>query len=82
MAADLGRIGIDVEVITQDFDALIGTISVPAPGPLVRIGWFADFPDPSNFIHPILSCASAEKDHANSSWWCDEEIDAQAAEAS
>ncbi len=46
IAADLAQIGIEVEVITQDFDSLIGTISVPHQAPLVLIGWFADFPDP------------------------------------
>ena len=81
MAADLGEIGIDVEVITQDFDTLIGTITVPHQAPLVSIGWFADFPDPSNFIDPILSCAAAVEGGANSSWWCDPDIDAQAADA-
>ena len=81
IAADLAQIGIDVEVITQDFDTLIGTISVPHQAPLVVIGWFADFPDPSNFIDPILSCASAVEGGANSSWWCDEDIDALAGEA-
>lgn len=81
VATDLAQIGIDVEVIPQDFDTLIGTISTPHQAPLVLIGWFADFPDPSNFIDPILSCASAVEGGANSSWWCDEEIDALAAEA-
>ncbi len=81
MAADLAEIGIDVEIITQDFDTLLGTITVPHQAPLVSIGWFADFPDPSNFIDPILSCAAAVEGGANSSWWCDEDIDAQAADA-
>jgi oligopeptide transport system substrate-binding protein len=80
-AADLAEIGIDVEVILQDWDTLLGTISTPRAAPLVFIGWFADFPDPSNFIDPILSCASAVEGGANSSWWCDEAIDAAGAEA-
>jgi len=78
---DLAEIGIEVEIITQDFDTLLGTISTPHEAPLVYIGWFQDFPDPSDFYDPILSCAAAVEGGANSSWWCDEEVDAFAAEA-
>lgn len=81
IAADLGAIGIETEVIAQDWDTLLGTISVPHAAPLVVIGWFADFPDPSNFIDPILSCASAVEGGANVSWFCDEAIDAASAAA-
>jgi len=78
---DLGAIGIEIEIITQEFDVLLGTISTPHEAPLVWIGWFQDFPDPSDFYDPILSCASAVEGGANSAWYCDEENDALAAEA-
>lgn len=78
---DLGAIGIEIEIITQEFDVLLGTISTPHEAPLVWIGWFQDFPDPSDFYDPILSCASAVEGGANTAWYCDEENDALAAEA-
>jgi ABC-type transport system substrate-binding protein len=78
---DLGAIGIEVEIIVQPFDVLLETISTPHAAPLVYIGWFADYPDPSNFYDPILSCGTAVEGGANSSWFCDEELDALAAEA-
>ena len=78
---DLGAIGIEIEIITQEFDVLLGTISTPHEAPLVWIGWFQDFPDPSDFYDPILSCASAVEGGANSAWYCDEGNDALAAEA-
>jgi peptide/nickel transport system substrate-binding protein/oligopeptide transport system substrate-binding protein len=81
IATDLAKIGITVEVITQDFDVLLGTIQTPHAAPMVQIGWFQDFPDPSDFIDPILSCASAVQGGANIAWYCNEEIDADAAEA-
>jgi peptide/nickel transport system substrate-binding protein/oligopeptide transport system substrate-binding protein len=81
IVADLAQIGIEVELITQDFDTLLGTIQTPHAAPLVYIGWFQDFPDPSDFIDPILSCASAVEGGANIAWYCNEEIDARAAEA-
>jgi ABC-type transport system substrate-binding protein len=81
IASDLAQIGIEVEVIQQDFDVLLGTIAVPHQAPMVGIGWFQDFPDPSDFIDPILSCATAVEGGANFAWYCNEEADALAAEA-
>lgn len=78
---DLGAIGIEVEIVTQEFDVLLGTVTTPHEAPLVYIGWFQDFPDPSDFYDPLLSCASAVEGGANTSWYCDEENDALAAEA-
>lgn len=77
---DFDAVGIDLEIVTQEFDVLIGTITVPHEAPLVYIGWFQDFPDPSDFYDPILSCAAAEGGF-NTSWYCNEEADAIAAEA-
>jgi ABC-type transport system substrate-binding protein len=81
IATDVAQLGIEVEVITQDFDVLLGTITKPHEAPMVYIGWFQDFPDPSDFIDPILSCAAAQEGGANASWYCNEDIDADAAAA-
>jgi ABC-type transport system substrate-binding protein len=81
MAADMALIGIEVEVIQQDFDTLIGTLGTPHAAPLAYIGWFQDFPDPSDFIDPIFSCATAVEGSFNPSWYCDPELDALSAEA-
>lgn len=81
MQQDLAAIGIEVEIVVQPFDVLLETIATPHAAPLVAIGWFADYPDPSNFYDPILSCATAVEGGANTSWFCDEELDALAAEA-
>ena len=78
---DLAAIGITVELVPQDFDVLIGTISTPHAAPLVYIGWFQDFPDASDFYDPILSCATAVEGGSNTSWYCNEANDQLAAEA-
>jgi peptide/nickel transport system substrate-binding protein/oligopeptide transport system substrate-binding protein len=78
---DLGKIGITVEIVLQEFDVLLGTITVMHQAPLVYIGWFQDFPDPSDFFDPILSCATAVEGGFNSSWYCNEEVDALGAQA-
>jgi peptide/nickel transport system substrate-binding protein/oligopeptide transport system substrate-binding protein len=78
---DLAAIGITVDVVTQTFDTFLNTIETPHVAPLVYVGWFQDYPDPSDFIDPILSCASAVKGGANAAWWCDPAIDTRAAAA-
>jgi len=78
---DLKAIGITAEVITQSFDTFLGTIETPHAAPLVFVGWFEDYPDPSDFIDPILSCASAVAGGANAAWYCNKDVDAKAAAA-
>lgn len=78
---DLAEIGIEVEIISQAFDTLLGTIVVPHQAPMVYIGWFQDFPDPSDFYNPILSCATNVEGNFNLAWYCNEEIDAAATAA-
>ena len=45
------------------------------------MAWIADFPDPSNFYGPILGCGGAVQGGWNWSWYCNEDLDAKAAEA-
>ncbi|HWT29712.1 MAG TPA: ABC transporter substrate-binding protein, partial [Propylenella sp.] len=45
------------------------------------MAWIADFPDPSNFYGPILGCGGAVQGGWNWAWYCNEELDKQAAEA-
>jgi peptide/nickel transport system substrate-binding protein len=78
---DLAEIGITADLVQQDFNVLLGTISTPHQAPLVYVGWFQDFPDPSDFIDPILSCATAVKGGSNASWYCNTTVDALAAAA-
>ncbi len=81
MIADLAQIGIEVELIQQDWDTLLTTMSTPHAAPLSVAGWLQDFPDPSDFIDPILTCAAAVEGGANGSWFCDPSIDERLAEA-
>ena len=79
--ADLAKIGITVEIVLQEFDVLLGTITTPHQAPMVIIGWFQDFPDPSDFVDPILSCATAVAGGANIAGYCNKDVDALAATA-
>jgi len=81
MIADLAEIGITAELVQQDFDVLIGTITTPHTAPLVFIGWFQDFPDSSDFYDPMFSCAANVPGGASFGWYCNEANDALATQA-
>ncbi|EYD73925.1 Dipeptide-binding protein ABC transporter, periplasmic substrate-binding protein component [Rubellimicrobium mesophilum DSM 19309] len=80
---DLAAIGIDASI-----QALAQANVIEAGGagtaPMIWSGgmaWIADFPDPANFYYPILGCAGAEPGGWNWAKYCNEELDAQAAQA-
>ncbi len=78
---DLAGIGVKAELIQQDFNVLIGTVTTPHAAPLVYVGWFQDFPDPSDFLDPILSCAAAVPGGFNNAWYCNKAVDELSAKA-
>jgi oligopeptide transport system substrate-binding protein len=80
---DLAAIGIKAEVkpLAQ---ATVIAAGGDGTAPMIWSGgmaWIADFPDPSNFYGPILGCGGAVPGGWNWAKYCDEEIDARAAEA-
>jgi peptide/nickel transport system substrate-binding protein len=78
---DLAAIGIRTEIVSQEFATFLDTILTPHAAPIGWVGWFQDYPDASDFIDPILSCATAVAGAANFPLYCNEEVDAMAAEA-
>lgn len=81
IAADLAKIGIVVEVVSLDFGALMGTITTPHGAPMSLVGWGQDFPDPSDFVDPMFTCATAVEGGVNVAWYCDPAVDEAAAAA-
>ena len=79
--ADLAEIGITAELVQQDFDVLIGTITTPHSAPATFIGWYQDFPDPSDFYDPIFSCAADVPGAASFGWYCNPAADTLADQA-
>lgn len=78
---DLAAIGITVELKTQAQSTVIAAGGEEQGAPLVWSGgmaWIADFPDPSNFYWPILSCAALAPGTWNWAWYCNEALDAKA----
>ena len=78
---DLAAIGIRTEIVSQEFATFLNTIQTPHAAPIGWVGWFQDYPDPSDFIDPTLSCATAVKGGANAALYCNKDVDALAATA-
>jgi peptide/nickel transport system substrate-binding protein len=47
----------------------------------IGVGWGADYPAPSTFFGPLLSCQSAEPGTNNFARFCDPHVDALASQA-
>ena len=82
--ADLKAIGIDASIKSLAQANVIAAGGEPDQAPMIWSGgmaWIADFPDPSNFYGPILGCDGATQGGWNWAWYCNEELDAKAADA-
>ncbi|AUM75152.1 ABC transporter substrate-binding protein [Paracoccus jeotgali] len=81
---DLKAIGITAEIRSLAQANVIAAGGEKDQAPMIwsgGMGWIADFPDPSNFYGPILGCGGAVTGGWNWAWYCNEELDAKAAEA-
>jgi len=81
---DLAAIGIKANIQALAQANVIAAGGEKEGAPMIWSGgmaWIADFPDPSNFYGPILGCGGAVPGGWNWSWYCNEELDRQAAEA-
>jgi ABC-type transport system substrate-binding protein len=76
---DWARVGVTAEMIAIEFSQLLDIIYGDNPGqmPVMYIGWYADYPDPSNFYEPLLQCGAGN----NTSGYCNEDLDAMQAAA-
>jgi ABC-type transport system substrate-binding protein len=78
---DLASIGIRTEIVSQEFATFLNTIETPHTAPMGWVGWFQDYPDPSDFIEPTLTCATAVPGGANAALYCNPAVDALMAQA-
>jgi ABC-type transport system substrate-binding protein len=78
---DLAAVGVTVDITSEEFATFLDRIETPHKAPMGYVGWFQDYPDPSDFIDPILSCASAVQGGANAALYCNKDVDTEAAAA-
>jgi ABC-type transport system substrate-binding protein len=77
---DLKQVGINLEIRTLASSTVIDDAGTPGKVPLVWSGglaWTQDYPHPSDFYGPILSCGSAVQGGWNWPMYCNPELDAR-----
>lgn len=79
VAQDWEAVGVKTTIVPLEFSQLLDIMYGDNPGqmPVLYIGWYADYPDPSNFYQPLLQCNAAN----NIGAYCSEALDAQEAAA-
>ncbi len=70
--AELGAIGIKIQLKPVSADSWYSTIAyTQKEGPFVLAPWGQDYPDPSDFFDPILSCNGG----SNAAFYCNHSVD-------
>lgn len=78
---ELAAVGITAELKTLSQDTVTTAAGTPNQVPMAWSGgmaWSDDFPDPTDFYVPILSCASAVQGGWNWAFYCNKALDKQA----
>lgn len=73
MQQDLAKIGVKARIISYEWGTFLARVAQGLHHS-VLLGWNADNGDPSNFLNPLLSCASARSGN-NYAKWCHPEFD-------
>jgi len=71
----LANVGIKATLKSVDANTLTAATGTKKKVPITLSAWYLDFPDPNDFVGPILSCASAVPGTFNESWYCDPRVD-------
>ena len=79
--ADLKVVGIDADLKTMSNNAFYNQQGTPKTLTMGSFGWWMDFPDPSDWIGPLFSKASAVPGGMNSSFWWSPELEEAFVEA-
>jgi len=80
---DFKQVGVTLNLKGLAFNAFLDVTGKPNTTALSYNAWLQDFPDPSDFIDPILSCSSANvtANGGNVAFFCDKNVDSLADQA-
>lgn len=80
---DFKAVGVTLNLKGLAFNAFLDVTGKPNTTALSYNGWIQDFPDPSDFIDPILSCSAANvtANGGNVAFYCNKSADAIADKA-
>ena len=79
--ADFAAVGVQADVKTMSNNSYYTQQSTPNTLTAGSFGWWMDFPDPSDWIGPLFSKASAVPGGMNSSFWWSPKLETMFAEA-
>jgi oligopeptide transport system substrate-binding protein len=71
----LAQIGIKATLKVVNGNTWQQLVGTKGKVPITWTAWFQDFPDPNDFVEPILSCASAVPGTFNEPWYCNPKVD-------
>jgi ABC-type transport system substrate-binding protein len=74
--ADLGRIGIPVEIKVVSFPVFLEASAMRGTVQLLATGWQMDFPDASNFLELLHSDKRTQRDSVNRAFYSNPKLDA------
>ncbi len=74
--ADLATVGVTADLKTMSNNTYYNQQSTPMTLTAGSFGWWMDFPDPSDWIGPLFSKASAVPGGMNSSFWWSPQLEA------
>jgi ABC-type transport system substrate-binding protein len=69
--SDLAAVGVNVTLKGVSSDTAYNTVYTPGKTAFTLFHWGQDYPDPSDFFDPILSCAAS----SNAAQFCDPAVD-------
>ncbi|MEZ4671234.1 MAG: ABC transporter substrate-binding protein [Anaerolineae bacterium] len=75
IAQDWEAVGVKTQINALEFSQVLDIMYGDNPGqmPVLYIGWYADYPDPSDFYQPLLECNAGN----NIGGFCNEALDKQ-----
>ena len=83
MQQDFKAIGVTINLKGLAFASFLDLVGKPNTVAFSWTGWFQDFPDPSDFIDPLVTCASANvtANGTNNPFYCNKKVDQLADQA-
>jgi peptide/nickel transport system substrate-binding protein len=80
---DFQQVGVTLNLKGLSFPAFLDVTGKPNTTALSYNAWIQDFPDPSDFIDPILTCTAANvtANGGNVAFYCNKQVDALADQA-
>lgn len=73
MQADLAKIGVKVNLVTFEWGEYRKRAG-QGEHTMMQMGWIADYPDPDDFLLPLLTC-TAKQGNSNFAQWCNKDFD-------